>query len=252
MRPTVVPTVTASALTGASVRTAVAILVAAARAVPTICVAVLLGTLALSIPSAQAAPPPPISLTAEQDHSNMMEQLGIQELRPGVSGDENDPDHANYDELLANPYPTLPDPLRLDDGEKVTSASTWWRRRRPEIVLALENDVYGRIPKDVPTVKWRVAGRGKDSLGGYPVRYERLVGKVDNSAYRAIKVDIPVTLVLPAGVKERVPVLIMFWFGPTPVPPTEPSDRDLRQINGALRSALERGDPLGWNNPAAA
>ena len=52
----------------------------------------------------------------------MMEQLGIEAWRPGASGDENDPDHANYDELLANPYPTLPDPLTLDDGGTVKSA----------------------------------------------------------------------------------------------------------------------------------
>ncbi len=205
--------------------------------------------LAAATLTAPAAPPggpelaPPVSFTAEEDHSNMMGQLGIQAVRPGASGDENDPDHANYDELLANPYPTLPDPLRLDDGSQVTSADTWWRQRRPEIVSALENDVYGHIPKDVPKVTWHVAGRGRGSLGGYPIVYTRLNGHVDNSAYPAINVDIPVTLVLPAAAKGRVPVLIMFWFGPTPVPPTEPSDAELGRINGALRSALARADP---------
>ena len=203
------------------------------------------GLLLVTRPAASAgtALPPPVTFTAEQDHSNMMEQLGIEALRPGASGDENDPDHANYDELLANPYPTLPDALRLDDREKVTTAGMWWRQRRPEIVAALEEHVYGRIPGNVPKVTWRVAGHGKGTLGGYPIRYERLVGHVDNSAYPAINVDVPVTLVLPAAAKGRVPVLIMFWFGPTPVPPTEPSERELGEINGALRSALEREDP---------
>src|SRR6185437_11291854 len=161
--------------------------------------------------------PAPVAFTAEQDHGNMMEQLGIEALRPGPSGNENDPDHANYDELLANPYPTLPDPLRLDDGGKVTSAGMWWRERRPQIVSALETDVYGRIPQAVPKVTWRVASHGKGLLGGHPILYRHLVGHVDNSAYPAIEVDIPVTLVLPAAVKGRVPVLIMFWFGPLPV-----------------------------------
>ncbi|MHB8812787.1 MAG: glucuronyl esterase domain-containing protein [Steroidobacteraceae bacterium] len=209
-------------------------------------VPLLIASLAFTASSVLAADhnlPPPVTFTAEQDHNNMMEQLGIQALRPGASGDENDPDHANYDELLANPYPTLPDPLRLDDGEKVTAASTWWEQRRPEIVSALENDVYGRIPQDVPKVAWHVARRGTGTLGGYPIVYTRLVGRVDNSAYPAISVDIPLTLVLPAAMKRRVPVLIMFWFGPTPVPPTEPSDRELGDINGGLRSALERSDP---------
>lgn len=226
-----------------------AVAVAALASVAATWVTILTGSLALAAAAAPAALAgnraslPPVTFTAEQDHANMMEQLGIEALRPGASGDENDPDHANYDELLANPYPTLPDPLRLDDGERVTTASVWWQRRRPELVAALEKDVYGRIPRDVPRVTWHVADRGKGTLEGHPIVYRRLVGHVDNGAYPAINVDIPVTLVLPAGAKRRVPVLIMFWFGPTPVPPTEPSERELGEINGALRSALARRDP---------
>jgi hypothetical protein len=33
----------------------------------------------------------------------MMKQLGIKKLRPGPSGDEKAPNHANYDETIANP-----------------------------------------------------------------------------------------------------------------------------------------------------
>jgi hypothetical protein len=185
--------------------------------------------LALAVPAAQAADgagPPPVTFTAEQDHRNMMEQLGIQALRPGASGDENDPAHANYDELLANPYRRLPDPLRLDDGTKVTTAALWWRQRRPQLVAQLEREVYGRIPADVPQVSWRVSASGRESLGGYPVRYRRLIGHIDHRAYPAIDVAIPVTLVLPAAAAGKVPVLILFWFGPPPVPPSEPDDRE--------------------------
>lgn len=35
--------------------------------------------------------------TAEQDHRNMMDQLHIKALRPGPSGNESAPNHANYD-----------------------------------------------------------------------------------------------------------------------------------------------------------
>jgi hypothetical protein len=67
---------------------------------------------------------PPVTFTAEQDHQNMMDQLGIGALRPGPSGNEKAPNHANYDERLANPYPDLPDPLTLKNGKKVTTAET--------------------------------------------------------------------------------------------------------------------------------
>ena len=49
--------------------------------------------------------PPLIQFTAEQDHQNMMDQLGIKSLRPGPSGNESAPNHANYDTSIANPYP---------------------------------------------------------------------------------------------------------------------------------------------------
>ena len=54
--------------------------------------------------------PPPVTFTAEQDHQNMMDQLGIKALRPGPSGNEKAPNHANYDESQANPFPNLPTP----------------------------------------------------------------------------------------------------------------------------------------------
>src|SRR4051794_10089347 len=63
----------------------------------------------------------PVTFTAEQDHQNMMDQLGIRKLRNGPSGDEKAANHANYDESLANPYPDLPDPLTLKSGTKVTT-----------------------------------------------------------------------------------------------------------------------------------
>src|SRR5262245_22788747 len=99
--------------------------------------------------------PAPKSWTAAQDHQQMMEQLGIQALRPGPSGNEQDPNHANYDEEKANPFPVLPEPLRFRNGQRVTSARQW-PRRRTEIVEDFEREVYGRIPPNVPKVAWTI------------------------------------------------------------------------------------------------
>ena len=100
--------------------------------------------------------PAPVTFTADQDHDNMMKQLGIKTLRPGPSGDEKAPNHANYDETLANPYPNLPEVLTLKNGKKVTTADGWWKQRRPEIIEDLEREVYGRIPPNTPRVIWSV------------------------------------------------------------------------------------------------
>ena len=96
----------------------------------------------------------PLNWTAAEDHQNMMDQLGIKALRPGPSGNETAPNHANYDESTANPFPVLPDVLTLKNGKKVTTPAMWWNQRRPEIVEDFEREVLGRVPKNVPKVTW--------------------------------------------------------------------------------------------------
>src|SRR5437879_3794543 len=90
--------------------------------------------------------PPPVQLTAQQDHKRMMELLKIKELRRGANGnDRKAPNAANYEESKANPYPNLPDPLMLKDGQKVTTPEMWWKQRRPEIVEDFDREIYGRV-----------------------------------------------------------------------------------------------------------
>src|ERR1044071_9571605 len=117
------------------------------------------GVVAIALASAlagQQATTQPGSWTAAQDHRNMMDQLGIKALRPGPSGTETAPNHANYDEATANPFPNLPAVLTLKNGKKVTTADMWWKQRRPEIVDDFEREVWGRVPKNTPKVTWSV------------------------------------------------------------------------------------------------
>jgi len=83
------------------------------------------------------------TFTAQQDQAQMMQQLGIKTVRPGPSGNESAPNHANYDEALANPCPQLPDVLTTRNGKKVTTPDQWWNQRRPEIIEDFEKgDVW--------------------------------------------------------------------------------------------------------------
>ena len=119
---------------------------------------------------AQAADPAGVpeikNWTAQQDHQNMKEQLGITKLRPGPSGQPNATNSANYDQSKANPFPDLPDVLTLKNGQKVTSADIWWKQRRPEIVEDFEREVIGRVPKNVPKVNWTVVTQIVDGVVG--------------------------------------------------------------------------------------
>ena len=193
-------------------------------------------------PAQNPATPPPVTFTAEQDHQNMMDQLGIRALRPGPSGNENAPNHANYDESKANPYPNIPDPLTMNDGQKVTTAKMWWDERRPQLVEMFSKYVYGRVPADVPTVKWTVTAVDHERIGFTPVIAKDLIGEVDNSAYPAISVHIHMVLVTPEQAKGPVLVLIMFGRAAFPAP-NEPVGADMDRINAAMKAVLAQQDP---------
>ena len=216
-------------------------------------ISVVLGLVLLALPVAAPAQ----GVTTEQDHRNMMDQLDIQTLRPGPNGDEKAPDHANYDEAEANPYPDWPDILTLDNGEKVVTAEQWWQKRRPEIAEAFEREVYGRVPADAPKVAWRVSESEAETLGSVAIEASHLIGHVDNSAYPAITVDIDAMLIMPVKTKEPAPVLIMFSWAPVRfpaphVPPAPPKDIDPRMagfLAAAEASNIERIQQLvadGW------
>ena len=186
--------------------------------------------------------PAPVMFTAQQDHDNMMNQLGIKSLRPGPSGNESSPNHANYDESLANPCPQLPDILTLHNGKKVTTAGMWWKLRRPELIADFEHEMYGRIPDKTPKVSWTVKVTDKEFVGRIPVIAKQLVGHVDNSYYPLIDVNINMVVVIPANVKGPVPVLMMFGYPALPSP-AQPTPDDMEKINTAFKEMLIKSNP---------
>lgn len=155
----------------------------------------------------------PVHLTAEQDHQRLLDLLHITSLRRGPDGDPKSPNAANIDEFKVPPY-TLPDPLVLKTGQKVTTPDVWWNQRRPEIVEDFDREVYGRVPKTIPKVTWEVVSATGENNGDIPVILKKLVGHVDNSAVSAITVNIQLTLSVPANAPGPVPVVMELAFDP--------------------------------------
>jgi hypothetical protein len=153
-------------------------------------------------------------LTTREDHALMLKALGITTLRPGANGmDPNAVNAANYDEAKANRYPNLPEVLVLKEGTPVATAEQWWNRRRPEIIEDFDREVYGRVPKDVPAVRWEVVETLHESPGGVAVVTKKLAGNVDNTSCPEINVAIQLTLTTPASARGPVPVMLEFGFG---------------------------------------
>ena len=175
-------------------------------------------TLGLAVLAFGAAPlvaqSPVVLMTSQQDHDRQMRELKISGFPAGPDAYQA----ATYDEATATPYPTLPDPLVMSDGTKVTSAAQW-TKRRAEIKELFDREVYGRVPRNMPSVKWEIVSNEKGQSGDLPVITKQLVGHVDNSSYPAITVNIGMTLVTPATATGPVPIVMQFGGGgPNPMP----------------------------------
>ena len=138
----------------------------------------------------------------------------------------------NYDLAKAATGP-LPDPLRLADGTLVTDASTWWSRRRPELVELFAREIYGRIPSETPKVTFEVVATESSADG--KVRTRKIVGWIDNSRHPAPAPAIVLKLHLPVAAAGPVPVMVSIGdFQPPPgfPKPPGPSAKDLVLARG--------------------
>ncbi|MCQ2065403.1 MAG: acetylxylan esterase [Bacteroidaceae bacterium] len=155
---------------------------------------------------------------AAADYADMLAKLGIQAPREGRQPNSQDVSkHPNYDELKANPYIFYPEALVTNAGKAVKNARMWNKVRRGEIVKMFEDEVYGRIPENVPSVTWQVKSEEQQDYQGIPVTVRTLAGVVDNSSYPSISVNIECQIMWPQSVAEEfsksgVPVIMEFGF----------------------------------------
>jgi hypothetical protein len=171
------------------------------------------------------------------DYQNMLDQLGSRRMRKGRDARVKD----TSDEATANPYKeSMPDLMTFKDGAKVTSADQW-PKRRAEIVEDFEREVYGRVPKNVPKVKWEVTKTAEGESGGIATVTKTLAGNVDNSAFPQIKVTIQASFTVPKKAAGRVPIILQFGggFGGT------------GRANSWTQQALDKAWGYGTINPAS-
>jgi len=116
-------------------------------------------------------------------------------------------EETNYDEARIPDY-TLPDPLILEDGTRVTDADTWRERRRPEILKLFEDQMYGKVPGTLKNITFEVTSVDSESLGGVAERKEISAYFTGDKA--GPKMDI--LIYLPKGVKRPVPVFLGLNF----------------------------------------
>ncbi len=126
---------------------------------------------------------------------------------------------SNYDEAKVGAY-TLPDPLVLASGERVTRAATWFNLRRPEILELYRENIFGRVPDSAPPVRFSEGATDPQALGGTAIRQEIIA----HFGAGAAGPDVHVTLYLPAHARGPVPLLLhlIFGLGARPARPAAP------------------------------
>jgi hypothetical protein len=176
---------------------------------------------------AQTAGPSPIQVACEAERQRELQALGLKDIRPGANNrDPASPLYPNYDEAKANSEP-LPDPLVMADGRRADTAKAWRDARRPPIVRAMEDDLYGHRPAVLPKATWTVTSTRMTDEYGVPAIEKTLDGALDNAADPAISVHLHAWLVTPKAAVDagkRTPVVLAInWYNPPPGFPKDPN-----------------------------
>lgn len=113
----------------------------------------------------------------------------------------------NYDESKVPPY-TLPDPLVMSNGQRVTDPATWRQKRRPEILNLFQTYVYGKSPGRPKDMSFRVRSVDPHALEGQATRKEITV--LFSGDPRGPSMDILVYL--PNASRKPVPIFLGMNF----------------------------------------
>ncbi|WP_026462043.1 hypothetical protein [Adhaeribacter aquaticus] len=124
----------------------------------------------------------------------------------------------NYDEAKVGSY-RLPDPLKLANGDKVTTVSEWETQRRPEILNLFKQEVYGQLPGKPTELHFQVTEIDKTALNGLATRKQVTVYFTKDTTGPSMEV----LLYLPNNPKGPVPAFAGLNFYGNHCISTDPS-----------------------------
>ncbi len=114
-----------------------------------------------------------------------------------------------YDESKVPKY-TLPDPLVMLNGDRVTDTTAWNERRRPEILRIFETSVYGKATVDRPEgMHWETTVEDGSALNDSAVLKKVTIYFSRRKAWPKLGLDI----ILPK-IGKRVPVFLVSTWVP--------------------------------------
>ncbi len=156
----------------------------------------------------------------------------------------------NYTEAQAGSY-TLPDPLKLNNGQPVRNAKTWFEKRRPEIMKLIEENWYGRAPGRPTEMSFEIAEQGTPAFDGKGIRRQITIHFKKNKSGPKMEL----LLYLPAKANGPAPVFLNMSFLANNLAVTDPNvkiglrwDRESRtQVPAEARPATGAGGAAAAN-----
>lgn len=113
----------------------------------------------------------------------------------------------NYSEDSVGMY-TLPDLLLCTDGERVTTAKLWEKKRRPELLKLVEEIQFGKMPPRPSAMSFRVFDKGTPAFNGKAIRKQVTVYFTKDTSDHKMNV----LIYLPAAAQKPVPLLMNISF----------------------------------------
>lgn len=100
----------------------------------------------------------------------------------------------------------LPDPLRCEDGARVSSFEEWRRKRRPETLELFRTFVYGKGPAQPSEVRFDVVSTDPRAIDGRATLRRVKITSVDDAG-RSFGFEAAV--LVPNGTRPRVPAFLL-------------------------------------------
>jgi hypothetical protein len=149
----------------------------------------------------------------------------------------------NYTEADSGAY-TLPDPLKLKNGQPVRDSKTWLEKRRPEIRKLIEENWFGRSPGRPKDMTFDVVEQDTPAFDGKAIRRQVTI----HFTKERTDPKMELLLYLPANAKAPVPVFLNMSFvannlavADTSVKPGRRWDRESRAQVAAAAASTNRG-----------
>ncbi len=112
----------------------------------------------------------------------------------------------NYDESKIPEY-TIPDPLIMVNGGRVTDSNLWTTKRRTEILQLFEDHMYGRIPGKLDISSFDIVEETNNALDNQAIRKQVILKFKKNNT----DLGFTILIYLPKGI-EKVPLFLGYNF----------------------------------------